>query len=142
MLGDSHPDTIVSIHNLAELFSARGDRQEEAASLQRRLVGIFEASGYSRDSRDISSSSSSARDDAAVTSSETVAGAVDVGRDHPTDPLVSSVESPHPLSAVNAAAAVAVTGLSPSEEARRPLPGTDPFSSGIHKPSARRRKRS
>lgn len=132
MLGDSHPDTIVSIHNLAELLSARGD-QDAAASLQRRLVSIFEALGY-RDS----SSSSLKGDDAVttVTVSEVGTAAATTASNRQTDSPTSIVDSRQALS-VNAAEEV----IGPSEEARRPLPGTSPFSSGMHKPSARRKKR-
>jgi hypothetical protein len=140
VLGDSHPDTIVSIHNLAELLSARGD-QDAAASLQRRLVSIFEAPGY-RDS----SSSSINGDDAVttVTVSEVGTAAATTASNRQTDSPTSIVDSRQALSidsrqalSVNAAEEV----IGPSEEARRPLPGTSPFSSGMHKPSARRKKR-
>jgi len=120
VLGDSHPNTIVSIHNLAELHSALGDK-EKAASLQRQLVSIFEAAGYT--------DRSTGGDDASFNTSDQM-GAVDVQTDPPimVAPVVtrsSSINGPPPSTS--------------EEEIRRPLPSIDPFASGIHKPSIRRK---
>ena len=134
MLGDSHPDTIVSIHNLAELLSARGE-QDAAASYQRRLVSIFEASGYK-------DSSSSAGDDAVTVTSSVSEVGTDAAA--PADSRQAlSVDSQQALS-VDSQQALSVnrSDSGPSEEARRTLSVTSPFSSGMHKPSARKKKRS
>lgn len=41
ILGESHPDTIVSLHNLAECLHAMG-RSEEAVAVQEKIVSLVE----------------------------------------------------------------------------------------------------
>lgn len=44
ILGESHPDTIVSLHNLAECLHAMG-RSEEAVAVQEKIVSLVEVMG-------------------------------------------------------------------------------------------------
>lgn len=46
ILGESHPDTIVSLHNLAECLHAMG-RSEEAVAVQEKIVSLVEVVGGS-----------------------------------------------------------------------------------------------
>ena len=56
-LGDPHPDTIVSMHNLAELLLVLG-KQQEATELQEKIIQLVEHPNTATSSSSSSSSSS------------------------------------------------------------------------------------